>query len=402
MASIKKRGNTYRVIVSNGRDSSGKQIIETTTFTPDPTKTEKQNQKALQIFALEFEQKVKSGKYLDGEKITFKDFIDTWKKDYAASHLEKTTIEAHEHLLNQHVIPVIGHLKLARIQPQHLNRLYNAMLQERKDGKEGGYSTATITRTHAVISGILSQAVRWNIILDNPCERVTPPKSAPVSEGIKFFTADQASRFLAALSADIKAEKVKEQYELLFQLAIFCGIRRGELAALEWSDLDFSQNTVRITKSVAMTKEGTFTKVPKSRESIRTVSVPDSVMETARKHRADQLRYRLQLGSYWKGDNFVFIQEDGRRVHPSTLYSVFRRILKRYNQTATDPLPYIPFHGLRHTSATLLISQHIDPRTVSGRLGHAQTSTTLNIYAHQLQEADRKAADVLEDLLKHG
>ena len=402
MASIRKRGNTYQITVSNGRNAAGKQILETATFTPDPARTEKQNEKALQIFALEFEQKVKSGKYLDGEKITFKDFVTTWKRDYALPHLEKSTLDIHTKALDVHIIPAIGHLKLARIQPQHLNKLYNTMLQERKDGKEGGYSAATIHRTHAVISGIMSKARQWNIIQDNPCDRVEPPKPAEREEGVHFFTLDETGRFLDAVEAEIRAEKVKEQFRLLFQLAITCGLRRGELVALEWSDLDFNTGTVSISKAIGTDHGRAYKKGPKSRRGFRVVSVPAYVMEIAREYQINQMKYRLSLGTYWQGSNYVFIQDNGRRMDPSTPNRVFKKIVKRYNAAAAPDLKLpedITLHGLRHTSATLLIGEGVDPRTVSGRLGHAQTSTTLNIYAHQLQEVDRKAAEKMENII---
>lgn len=401
MASIRKRGKTYQVTVSNGRDSKGKQIIETATFTPDPARTEKQNQKALQLFALEFEQRVKSGKYLDGEKITFKDFVEVWKRDYAVPNLEPSTIERHEELLKGHILPAIGHLKLSKIQPAHLNRLYSLMLQERKDGKEGGYSTATIKRTHAVISGILKKAVQWNILLDNPCDRVTPPRAHDTEDDIEFFTLDQTNRFLDELEAEIREGKVKEQYRLFFLLAITCGIRRGELVAMEWSDLNYEDCTVRVTKAIGTVRGRAYDKGPKSRRSYRIISVPEDVMEVAREYQQHQASYKAAVGSYWEGENYLFISDNGKQVHPSTPYHVFKKIVRRYNKTVPEDqqLPDIPLHGLRHTNATLLISENVDIRTVSGRLGHAQTSTTLNIYAHQLQEVDRKAADTMGDLL---
>lgn len=120
-----------------------------------------------------------------------------------------------------------------------------------------------------------------------------------------------------------------------------------------------------------------------------------------RRYRKEQYKLRLLLGTCWNGDNYVFIQTDGKQMYPSTPYGVFKDVIHRYNSNCpqnADLLPDIPLHGLRHTSATLLISQNIDVSTVSGRLGHAQTSTTMNIYSHQLKKMDEKAADTLESL----
>ena len=401
MASIRKRGNSYQITVSNGRRIDGSQIVETATFTPDPKRTEKQNQKALEKFVFEFEEKVKSGKFLDGEKITFQAFSDTWLSDYALQHLEPTTIDIYKKLLRVHIIPAIGNLKLARIQPSHLNRLYNVMLQERKDGREGGYSPTTIKRVHALISSILNTAVKWNVVLENPCERVSPPKQRRDADSIQFFTLEETGLFLAAVDAALAAGRIRTQHKIFFHLALFCGLRRGELVALTWSDFDFNRCTVSITKSTGLVDGKPFTKAPKNKTSVRTVSVPESVMLLVRNYQREQYRLRLSLGSYWKGSNYVFIQADGKQMYPSTPYSVFKDVIHRHNQMASDAelLPDIPLHGLRHTSATLLISQNVDIRTVSGRLGHAQTSTTMNVYSHQLQSMDEKAAGTLETLL---
>lgn len=125
------------------------------------------------------------------------------------------------------------------------------------------------------------------------------------------------------------------------------------------------------------------------------------MLQLAKRYRKEQLKYRLSLGSQWEGDNYIFIQWNGRQMYPSTPYNTFKDIIHRYNARTEDnaqKLPDIPLHGLRHTSATLLISQNIDIWTVSGRLGHAQTSTTMNIYSHALRKMDEKAADTLEEL----
>lgn len=424
MASVKKRGNSYRVIVSNGRDITGKQLIETTTYTPDPNKTEKQNRKALEKFVFEFEEKVKSGKYVDGEKITFLNFSKKWLEEFAQHHLELSTLELYKLLLSRHILPVIGNLKLSKLQPMHLNALYNTLLKERKDGRPGGYSTKTIKHVHNLISGIFSTAIQWNIVMDNPCTRVTPPKQATQRSDIKFFDLEQTETFIGLLdsgysvtykahdrvddtgkpyyvNAYAESRSVPMQFKLFFLMALFCGMRRGELVALKWDDLDFTKNSVNISKSTSTVNGKPHTKSPKTKSSIRIISVPESVMEVAKEYRKEQLQYRMSIGTQWEGDNYIFIQWNGKQMHPDSPYKTFKKIIKRYNDTIeneSEKLPDIPLHGLRHTSATLLISQNVDIRTVSGRLGHSQTSTTMDIYAHSLKKMDEKAANTLEDL----
>lgn len=405
MASITKRGNTYSIRVSCGRDANDKQIIQSTTWTPDPAKTAKQNEKALQQFAMEFEISVKNGKYLDGEKITFKDFSEKWIEEYASVQLEQTTVEFYQRMLKLHILPVIGHLKLSKVQPSHLNKLYMDMLKNRKDGRSGGYSPTTIKRVHATICSIMSTAMQWNIILDNPCERVKPPKQVRTSKDVEFFTVEQTAAFLGELERETAAGTIKLQHSIFFQLAIFCGMRRGEIIALTWPDINFSDNTVSISKSTALVHGKAITKGTKTEASTRVISVPENIMKLLRRYHIDYNTYRLSIGSQWVGNDFLFIQWDGSQMYPSSPYNLFKKILRRYNKEHDEKLPDIPLHGLRHTSATLLISQNVDVRTVSNRLGHAQTSTTMNIYSHSLQKKDEAAANTLEHLFqdrKHG
>lgn len=178
-------------------------------------------------------------------------------------------------------------------------------------------------------------------------------------------------------------------------------MRRGEILALEWNDLDFNENTVGITKSTTTANGEIITKCPKTQSSIRTISVPNHIMVFAKNYRKEQLKYRLSIGDKWIGKNHIFTQWNGEQINPSTPYHKFQEIIKHHNESSDDnnKLPLIPLHGLRHTNATLLISQSLDVRTISGRLGHAQTSTTTDIYTHFLQSTDRTAAKALENLL---
>lgn len=428
MASIKERNGSYQITVSCGRDIYGKKLIETTTYTPDPGLTPKKKQKAVEEFARQFEANIKNGIAMDGRKVTLKDFTDRWITEYAAQKLQPGTVEKYSAELNDKVLPVLGHLKLTELRPATLNAFFVGMTKDgaRKDGKAGGYSRATIKKTQDVLSSVLRTAVDWEIIEKNPMDKVRSVGEC-AADKLEFFTPEQAAAFLDFIEkpytvktkghrrtddtgipytvGDYERKKeIPEQIRVLFNLAIYGGLRKGELLALEWSDIDFDNDTVTVSKAVSVVAGQQITKEPKTKTSRRTVSIPHFLTQRIRALKVDRLKYRLSLGDYWQGAEWLFIQENGKQMSYSTPYSAFQDTIARYNDGKKEAhqLPAIPFHGLRHTSATLLIASKQDVRTVSSRLGHAQASTTMNIYAHALQETDRKAVNALENMLvKH-
>lgn len=279
------------------------------------------------------------------------------------------------------------------------------------------------SRTMESISLIIFAPFSFGFII--PHFPVSRNSFIPFPSILKFFTPEQAAAFLEYIespySVKIKGHKrtddtgkpyavgdyetkkeIPEQLRVLFNLAIYGGLRKGELLALEWSDIDFEADTVSITKSVTVVAGKQLTKEPKTKTSFRTVAIPHFLTQRIKQMKTERTRYRLSLGDYWRGGgNWLFIQDNGLQMNYSTPYQALHDTLTRYNagKKPEDQLPMIPLHGLRHTSATLLIASHQDIRTVSSRLGHAQASTTMNIYAHALQETDRKAADALENML---
>ena len=422
---INKNGEeviSHRVRVSNGERDDGSQVIESATFRPDPKKTEKQNDKALAEFVLDFERKVKGGGLLDGDKLTFSEFVKKWFKDYANFALAPATLAQYRILLDSHILPVLGRYKLTQIKPGHINTLLVNLSQSRKDGREGGYSEETVTRVLAVISTVFSTALKWEVIKSNPCDKVTPPKKAKEKKKIHAWTVEEAAAFLAFLDEEYQIKtkahdrtddtgkvyhvgeysqthKVPTQLKLFFHLAIFCGCRRGELIALEWTDIDFNTGMLSITKSTTISDK-VRTDAPKTASSERVLKIPAPVMELVKEWKCEQDKYKNDLGDKWKGKNYVFIQWDGKQMYPSTPTNAFKDILSRYNESHAEKLPVRRLHDLRHTNATILLTSGIDPRTVAGRLGHAQTSTTLNLYADFMKKPDEAAADLLADTIK--
>lgn len=441
MASIRKRGNTYQITISCGRDSKDRKITRTTTYRPElytskgHLKTEKTLQKELESFAAEFEKQVLNGSYTDGNKITFERYAEKYLDEYARKYQAPKTLESTEGNVRR-FIKAFGYISLDKLTPLFLQEYVNDMLTERKNpDKPKTISQSTVKRRMAVLSSMLSQAVRWNLIASNPMERVRIMPETLIAgdigkidenerQQIPCFTREQAELFLSLLDDPLSyryrsrktrqadgassfqeytaAHTIPLQMKLFFYLAIFTGCRRGELIALTWTDIDFDSSTIHIVKSTSRVKGEIYEKSTKRKRAVKEIVVPAGVIEIARKWKADQQRYRLTLGSEWKGSNYVFIQNNGAQMGLETPYKAMQRIIKNYNERrkSTDPeLPVIPLNGLRHTAATLLITSGVDIRTVSGRLGHAKTSTTLNFYTEFLKEMDHSASDQMEAML---
>ena len=431
MASISKRGNSYVITVSLGYGEDKKQIREYTTYTPKAGMSKRAEEKAVEAFANEFETRVKSGTYLEGEKLTLHAFVERWWTEYAEQELEEPTQGDYEYVLRR-ILPKLGHYKLTEITTMQVRRFLNDLKKDgaRLDGRKGRYSDKTIMKTKQVLSVILSTAVEWGIIESNPCKAIKYRKTkVPGDTKIKYFTAKQAKTFLQAIdkpltvssSTQIKVDHngktycTKEtvtldlQFRFLFNLALFSGCRREEILALTWEDFDFKDNFIVINKAACRVKGETKIKATKTESSIRNVFVSAGVMDMAREYKRQQQKIALMLGDEWVGykgkqydRNFVFTQWNGKMMYLTTPSSKMRKVIQYINNSIEDEkdkLPYITLHGLRHTHATVLIASNIDAVTVAGRLGHSDTSTTLDIYAHALKEKNQKAAQTLADVM---
>lgn len=426
MAGIVERNGSYRITVYNGYDNEGKRKRVTTTFTPEPGLTPRKRQKAAEEFARKFEEKVLSGESVAADKTTLKEFVDRWLEEYATQNLQPGTVEDYKDELESKVLPVLGQKRLSEIKPVVLNSMFVSMTKDgaRKDGRRGGYSKNTIKKTQDVLSSVLRTATDWEIIEKNPMDKVRVVGDNP-GDKIEFFTPEQAATFLNYIEqpyitvtkghkriddtgkeysvGDYKSEReLPEQIKVLFNLAIYGGLRKGELLALEWSDIDFENSSVNITKSTAVVNGLQIIKEPKTKNSRRIVSIPVWLTNRIKAMKVERTKYRLSVGDYWQGADWLFVQDNGKQMSYYTPYTAFRDTVIRYNKDKkpSQKLPLIPFHGLRHTSATLLIAGKQDAKTVAARLGHAQTSTTMNIYVHALKEADKTAVDAIEGVLK--
>lgn len=389
MPTIQKRGDTYRITVSNGYDAKGKQIRKSMTWEPAPGMTARQIEKELDRQAVLFEEKVKSGQYMDGN-VRFQDFAERWFEDYGKEHLRERTYLRYVEL-SKRTYDAIGHIRLDRLQPQHLLDFYKQLAEPGQNKRTGGgLAPKTIKHYHTFISSVLERAVKWGIISDNPCHRVDAPKAD--KKQIQFLDDHQALQFMKALEGE------SLEYRVVFSTLLLTGMRRGELLGLEWPDIDFDAGVIHIRRTSQYAPgAGIYTDTTKTEQSMRPLSAPAELLSMLRQYRVEQWERRLRLGDKWAKEwaehPRLFTQWDGKPMHPNAPYQELQKLLKR------SGLPKVSLHSLRHTNATLLIRNGADVRTVSGRLGHSQTSTTMNIYAEFLQSADKAASESIADTL---
>ena len=439
MATIRKRGDSYQIIVSCGYDSNHKQILKRKTYRPELL-TKKGKPRTAEAIAADvkkaaadFEARVLHGEAVAGDNMTFEVLAQKYLQECAERTQAPTTLKSTKTAVDQ-FIDDFGYIKVSNITPMFLQEYVNGLLDaKRQDKRTGTISPKTVKRKIAVLSAIFSQAIKWDIVKYNPVRAVSiSEKEKPTETDIQCFTQQQAVSFLQALDNPMMYEytqhnrtaktgnvtqirsyqaehTLNNQLKLFLNLAIYAGCRRGELIALTWQDIDFGTDTIHINKSTCRVNGQIITKTPKTKGSIRSINIPSSVSALAKAWKKEQMEYRFMIGTQWKGGNMdrcnVFIQWDGSQMGLETPYQAFKRIIANYNdhcKNESEKLPDIPLHGLRHTSATLLISSRkMDVMTVSKRLGHNNTSTTLNIYAHAYEELDKKAASTLDNLLSN-
>ena len=403
---IKKKDGTtaYRITYFLGRTEDGKQIRRWKTFNPDPQKTKKQNERALNKFIADCEEKYRFNS-IDGEKLTFERFARSWLKNYAEPELEKTTVARYKHGLENTIFPRIGYMKIVDIKPSTIQWMLNDMRETgyEKDGVQKPYSDESCRTCKIIVSSIMSAAVADGIITSNPCILRQRKHKKVEKKEVRCFSIEQAARFLDIIEKPIPIivpEKevirhgkkvireeykqgelvVAHKYKTAFVVTIFSGVRREELLGLQWKDIDFDKNSININKAVQYTKEdGVFVKAPKSAAGYREIFLPDTCMDKLADLKADQMMEILKQGSNWKGsrkieENFCFTQFDGKIMFPSTLRSELVRVINTYNKSCKneeDKLPVISLHDLRHTSASILMAQGLEPPAIAERLGHS-------------------------------
>ncbi len=282
--------------------------------------------------------------------------------------------------LDKHIFPALGHLSLQQLSARDIDTLYVRKLEE-------GLAPATIEVIHRVIKMALKQAVRWRLITRNVCEDVTPPRETQSHER-QIVTPEQAQQLLAAAKG--------HRLEAMITLTLATGMRRGELLALKWQDIEFKQKRLHVRRSANRLLGGYRVTDPKTARGKRMITLPQFVIEALGQHRIRQLEAKLKAGPKWEEHDLVFCNMYGRFLNTSNLQVLFSTLLKQAG------LPHMRLHDLRHSAATILLAMGVPIKVVQELLGHSSITITLNVYGHVLSSMQQEAMDKLDDLFGKG
>ncbi len=312
---------------------------------------------------------------LTSDRQTVSQYLEHWLESVNPS-LRPRTWTRYEELLRLHAVPEIGHLSLAKLSPQHVQRLYAGRLEQ-------GLSPTTVRHLHTTLHTALSQAAKWGIVARNVISLVSPPRST--HREMAVLSPEETRALLGTAAGD--------GLEALFVLALSTGMRQGELLGLRWKGVDLEAGRLHVTTSLQWTRDGPVFAEPKTARSRRQITLTQAAVDALRHHRVEQAQERLQLGASWEDNDLVFSNYIGRPVSPWILIRHFHELL------AKADLPKIRFHDLRHTAATLLLGQGVHPKIVSEMLGHSNIATTLDLYSHVTPVMQRQAAEVMDAVL---
>jgi len=317
------------------------------------------------------------------EELDVRSYLEQWL-GHMRGRVRPSTHRGYRGLLHQYAIPAIGSMKLSDLHPLQLQHLYDDLLSTPERGRSRtGLSTGTVLNLHRVLVQSLGWAVRWGLIGTNPASAAQPPRPRRP----EFVAVDQplAERILALVSGT--------RLELPVAIAIATGLRRGEILALRWRDMDEDYSVAHVRRSVEPVDGHTFQE-PKTARSRRAVVLPGFLRPYLERQRADQARRRGRLGDAWREGDLVVDAGDGWALNPVTLSGAWGKFVRRHG------LPPLRFHDLRHGHATLMLLQGVHRKIVSERLGHSSIGITLDIYSHVLPSMQSEAAKAFDDLFQ--
>lgn len=351
----KRSAGSWTVEVSGGFDDAGRRVRITETIRG----TERDAQRTLTRLLRD----VDEGKVARAGAGTFGSYLtDRWLP-HMRSRVREETWSRYESLVRIQIVPRCGRVRLAKLRPHHLQATLDGMLED-------GAAPASVVKAHIVMASSLKQAVRWQLLTTNPAAGVSPPRAERPK--LRIPTPEEMRKLIEAADGT--------PWALSVLLAATTGVRRGEVVALRWPDLDLEAGTLAVSRGKTSTAR-------------RTIALPPSTVVALKRHRKDQNERRLLCGEAWQETDLVVDRGDGGSVHPVSVSHGFAVIAERVG------LPDVRLHDLRHGFASALLKAGVNVKVVSEALGHSRTAFTMDVYAHVLPGMGEQVASAIESAL---
>ncbi|RAR39636.1 site-specific integrase [Paenibacillus sp. MDMC362] len=384
---VEKRKNGYRLVVDLGVDKFGKRIRKTQVV---ETNSKRAAEKELSRFVVQIEKELEKGDILLPRTISFSELSEKYKVMFVLTELEFKSQENYIFQLEKRILP---HFKkwndITKINSIDIVEFIHGLKRIKEPSKPAGSQTKIYV--YRVLKSIFQKASEWYNLESNPMDNVKKPKEEKSHE-IDVYTEKEAIEVFNCL------QSASAQFRTLVSLAFTTGMRRAEMLGLEWKHIDLEKGLIAIRQSIPAFKDHVpVIKSPKTKGSIRTVSIPPSIVQELANYRKEWFKLRTKNIDIWKSENeFLFCNKHGMPYYPKTLTEQWRSFIQK-----NKSLRYIRFHDLRHTSVTILINRGIHAKIISERIGHSKIGTTMDVYGHVIRAADAGAAATFDDVFNN-
>ena len=319
--------------------------------------------------------KIQKGMFNSGPQVLLSEYLEQWLIASKDSIRPKTHIQ-YRQIIEQHILPNLGKLKLNELQPEMIQALYNKKIVT-------GSGVRTVRLIHSVIHCALNQALKLGLIYRNPSDAVYRPKLLRTE--MKILDEDQARSLLIAARG--------RRLEALFKVSITTGLREGEILGLKWGDLDWDKNQLNVQRQLQrIPKTGLVFSEPKTSAGLRMIELGSDTIASLKAHFNRQRLEKNFKGEIWQENDLIFPSSNGTPLDPRNLIRQFKLLLVEAN------LPDIRFHDLRHTAASLMLKQGVSIKVVQERLGHSDAAMTLNVYSHTIPGMQKEAAQKMDQI----
>jgi len=376
---VKRSEDSYSVVVDIGRDpKSGKRKQKWYTVHG--------NKKAAEKFLARKVTEIEEGRYADPGPATVEHFLRRWMAEYVKTSLKRSTFESYRQMVEDHIIPGLGDVRLAKLRPDQIQRFYADLLQNGRKDAAGGLSKTSVHYVHRILHSAFRTAVKWGVLSRNLADAVEAPKRE--RKDIRVMSDEEAKHFLETAQGN--------RLYAFFLLALETGMREGELLGLRWSDIDLSRGLIRVQKTLNWKVKPPILQDVKTDGSYRVLPAGARAVAALNDFRALTQREREFFPSEYTDEwcELVFKSRYGTPIEPSNLTRTFKSLLVRAGLPTT-----IRIHDMRHTSATLGLNSGVDLKTVSDRLGHSGIGITADLYTHvnlsRQKDATRRIGSLL-------